>query len=147
MIRGPPRSTRTDTLFPYTTLCRSQAIGLGLVVGGDLERERLAVLERRASVQADAGDARHGELDGQYVALLAGRKIPRRAVDRPHGAVREGFGIEGRGFERGAVEPEADRVRGEHLNPPKLVDWYGAGQGFAGVDRTSVGEGKRLSEG
>src|SRR3546814_13350140 len=24
MIRRPPRSTRTDTLFPYTTLCRSQ---------------------------------------------------------------------------------------------------------------------------
>src|SRR3546814_1109521 len=26
MIRRPPRSTRTDTLFPYTTLFRSQAI-------------------------------------------------------------------------------------------------------------------------
>src|SRR3546814_7234248 len=26
MIRGPPRSTRTDTRFPYTTLCRSLAI-------------------------------------------------------------------------------------------------------------------------
>src|SRR3546814_14899664 len=25
MIRRPPRSTRTDTLFPYTTLCRSHA--------------------------------------------------------------------------------------------------------------------------
>src|SRR3546814_20083058 len=25
MIRRPPRSTRTDTLFPYTTLCRSLA--------------------------------------------------------------------------------------------------------------------------
>src|SRR3546814_5835614 len=25
MIRRPPRSTRTDTLFPYTTLCRSPA--------------------------------------------------------------------------------------------------------------------------
>src|SRR3546814_19812856 len=25
MIRRPPRSTRTDTLFPYTTLVRSQA--------------------------------------------------------------------------------------------------------------------------
>src|SRR3546814_3908508 len=25
MIRRPPRSTRTDTLFPYTTLCRSGA--------------------------------------------------------------------------------------------------------------------------
>src|SRR3546814_14662539 len=23
MIRRPPRSTRTDTLFPYTSLCRS----------------------------------------------------------------------------------------------------------------------------
>src|SRR3546814_18903504 len=26
MIRRPPRSTRTDTLFPYTTLFRSEAI-------------------------------------------------------------------------------------------------------------------------
>src|SRR3546814_15024272 len=26
MIRRPPRSTRTDTLFPYTTLFRSQRI-------------------------------------------------------------------------------------------------------------------------
>src|SRR3546814_11633271 len=28
MIRLPPRSTRTDTLFPYTTLFRSSALGL-----------------------------------------------------------------------------------------------------------------------
>src|SRR3546814_3842868 len=28
MIRRPPRSTRTDTLFPYTTLFRSRACGL-----------------------------------------------------------------------------------------------------------------------
>src|SRR3546814_18491834 len=27
MIRRPPRSTRTDTLFPYTTLFRSMAMG------------------------------------------------------------------------------------------------------------------------
>src|SRR3546814_13128545 len=27
MIRRPPRSTRTDTLFPYTTLFRSNAAG------------------------------------------------------------------------------------------------------------------------
>src|SRR3546814_11502984 len=27
MIRRPPRSTRTDTLFPYTTLFRSEGIG------------------------------------------------------------------------------------------------------------------------
>src|SRR3546814_13909145 len=29
MIRRPPRSTRTDTLFPYTTLFRSPLIVLG----------------------------------------------------------------------------------------------------------------------
>src|SRR3546814_3332743 len=29
MIRRPPRSTRTDTLFPYTTLFRSETLGLG----------------------------------------------------------------------------------------------------------------------
>src|SRR3546814_2521706 len=34
MIRRPPRSTRTDTLFPYTTLFRS----LALRVGRGLER-------------------------------------------------------------------------------------------------------------
>src|SRR3546814_1177348 len=27
MIRRPPRSTRTDTLFPYTTLFRSRLVG------------------------------------------------------------------------------------------------------------------------
>src|SRR3546814_17861332 len=26
MIRRPPRSTRTDTLFPFTTLCRSDHV-------------------------------------------------------------------------------------------------------------------------
>src|SRR3546814_1342705 len=34
MIRRPPRSTRTDTLFPYTTLFRS-----GQQLGVDLESE------------------------------------------------------------------------------------------------------------
>src|SRR3546814_5729027 len=30
MIRRPPRSTRTDTLFPYTTLFRSACLGLDI---------------------------------------------------------------------------------------------------------------------
>src|SRR3546814_4616492 len=38
MIRRPPRSTRTDTLFPYTTLFRSElpasTSALALLVGG-----------------------------------------------------------------------------------------------------------------
>src|SRR3546814_2630082 len=39
MIRRPPRSTLTDTLFPYTTLFRSKGalqIGLGLFLIGTL---------------------------------------------------------------------------------------------------------------
>src|SRR3546814_14645149 len=35
MIRRPPISTRTDTLFPYTTLFRSQARHGHRVRGGD----------------------------------------------------------------------------------------------------------------
>src|SRR3546814_9453761 len=45
MIRRPPRSTRTDTLFPYTTLFRSGLSGgvfvgdrLNLLVIGDIFR-------------------------------------------------------------------------------------------------------------
>src|SRR3546814_15096191 len=35
MIRRPPRSTRTDTLFPYTTLFRSQALDSRVVAASD----------------------------------------------------------------------------------------------------------------
>src|SRR3546814_8244182 len=31
MIRRPPRSTRTDTLFPYTTLFRSNRLAVGMI--------------------------------------------------------------------------------------------------------------------
>src|SRR3546814_3652687 len=35
MIRRPPRSTRTDTLFPYTTLFRSAAFGVAKLIFQD----------------------------------------------------------------------------------------------------------------
>src|SRR3546814_12480194 len=44
MIRRPPRSTRTDTLFPYTTLFRSIGITHGLA---PVERIRLLLARRR----------------------------------------------------------------------------------------------------
>src|SRR3546814_1982394 len=34
MIRRPPRSTRTDTRFPYTTLFRSRRTPQNIVIGG-----------------------------------------------------------------------------------------------------------------
>src|SRR3546814_7355735 len=48
-LRRPPRSTRTDTLCPYTTLFRSTVVGAGRVAGGDAEALDLGVqhLERR----------------------------------------------------------------------------------------------------
>src|SRR3546814_15524593 len=36
MVRRPPRSTRTDTLFPYTTLFRSLSFGSGKITLEDL---------------------------------------------------------------------------------------------------------------
>src|SRR3546814_20197388 len=39
MIRRPPRSTRTDTLFPYTTLFRSLPAD-GILVGDCIETMR-----------------------------------------------------------------------------------------------------------
>src|SRR3546814_17510008 len=71
MIRRPPRSTRTDTLFPYTTLFRSAAArmrpllsaegedgaapGLEAVLGGDADPERVVALR----LQRDAQAVRH----------------------------------------------------------------------------------------
>src|SRR3546814_11843796 len=36
MIRRPPRSTRTDTLFPYTTLFRADRLGMARVSAAHL---------------------------------------------------------------------------------------------------------------
>src|SRR3546814_6978291 len=67
MIPRPPRSTRTYTLFPYTTLFRSlhAALQLPALFGGRVQlppgagpprdRPRQARLARRASAAADQG--------------------------------------------------------------------------------------------
>src|SRR3546814_2782359 len=77
MIRRPPRSTRTDTLFPYTTLFRSR---------GDLLRVAAApvgitllidvILFSLAPTEADA-DATGSGLGGSFWSyLLLGLSIP-----------------------------------------------------------------------
>src|SRR3546814_19809319 len=43
MIRRPPRSTRTDTLFPYTTLFRSGALGPSGTAADRHRRQSVAV--------------------------------------------------------------------------------------------------------
>src|SRR3546814_8249145 len=55
MIRRPPRSTRTDTLFPYTTLFRSTPAKSTLkkiwrfIVSAMVSRKFLSVISRRAT--------------------------------------------------------------------------------------------------
>src|SRR3546814_3573435 len=50
MIRRPPRSTRTDTLFPYTTLFRSAGgnIGFGRRAIGCASNKGIAVLDEKS---------------------------------------------------------------------------------------------------
>src|SRR3546814_19379026 len=63
MIRPPPISTRTDTLFPYTTLFRSDDGGAALVaLGEDLEEEFGAGLGQRHEAQfVDDEELQSGE--------------------------------------------------------------------------------------
>src|SRR3546814_4950233 len=76
MIRRPPRSTRTDTLFPYTTLFRSRAGTLRLLPDGALPEADPAHVVK-LGFQADA-DGRHtthfpripARIDGEELQFL-----------------------------------------------------------------------------
>src|SRR3546814_15531510 len=67
MIRRPPRSTRTDTLFPYTTLFRS----VELARAADLLR---GVGDHLVPLRDPADGAGEGEEDGEH----RGREADRR---------------------------------------------------------------------
>src|SRR3546814_2043402 len=55
MRRRPPRSTRTDTLFPYTTLFRSFGAEAERLIGDELVRgETVVELDDRDIVRTDA---------------------------------------------------------------------------------------------
>src|SRR3546814_18944096 len=54
MIRRPPRSTRTDTLFPYTTLFRSSLRDAVTSVATHRSSAKLAALQAQAFVPGGA---------------------------------------------------------------------------------------------
>src|SRR3546814_12077451 len=60
MIRRPPRSTRTDTLFPYTTLFRSKELGanglthFGRDLVGRMNERRMLIDLSHANMQTMA---------------------------------------------------------------------------------------------
>src|SRR3546814_3767509 len=71
MIRRPPRSTRTDTLFPYTTLFRSDLgylqVGVIIVKRADVDPESSA---EPFCLGASFGSVKHFGRDGR-----AGRRV------------------------------------------------------------------------
>src|SRR3546814_4782233 len=78
MVRRPPRSTRTDTLFPYTTLfrsglcniCTGQVANLEPVVGGfkvDVKRAHIRLVQRHDGAIAD-----HVHISANYGIEYAG---------------------------------------------------------------------------
>src|SRR3546814_8896547 len=75
MIRRPPRSTRTDTLFPYTTLFRSLRLGaVDAVLAG---RRRVAVkLLDAAAVEAS-----------KRLQVEVAQAAARQGIDGLHGCV------------------------------------------------------------
>src|SRR3546814_17068841 len=85
MIRRPPRSTRTDTLFPYTTLFRSEEIGGRDAVRAAGDFAAVAVGDARSRLRDD--DAAAGAVFG---AAHAGAKAANLAgiVDGARDLVR-----------------------------------------------------------
>src|SRR3546814_5168965 len=57
MIRRPPRSTRTDTLFPYTTLFRSRQFHVDAVAGREVAAGLRDADDRPAGGQLLLGEA------------------------------------------------------------------------------------------
>src|SRR5213592_1484317 len=99
MIRRPPRSTQRSTLFPYTTLFRSDAIPVhrrndGLRVRAILEQRviddarRLWVggeIAAHVGARAERARARPGE-DDAATGAVALEPVPERGELRHHGA-------------------------------------------------------------
>src|SRR3546814_2666366 len=102
MIRRPPRSTRTDTLFPYTTLFRSAAGVCGAHAGR-------GIIEARNILRLGVAEAFEILLIGARIELEQHRRQrPRETRNEAVGADRIGEQIgrdrdAGRAARRGAI--------------------------------------------
>src|SRR3546814_20078532 len=87
MIRRPPRSTRTDTLFPYTTLFRSTEIREAAErKGGDRDRRQRHVALYLP--QIDEGDELV-EHDLAAEQAADGRAFVPRHAHQPHDGAKD----------------------------------------------------------
>src|SRR3546814_19607020 len=83
MIRRPPRSTRTDTLLPYTTLFRSKSL-VGLMAAAGAQDGLLTLDERASETLAEwRGDPKKEQITlRQLLSMTGGQASP---VGRAHG--------------------------------------------------------------
>src|SRR3546814_12882762 len=91
MIRRPPRSTRTDTLFPYPTLFRSinakekAPMGTNTTIGLDLAKLVFSVCEQDASGRnLQRKDLRRVALAPWLAQLPAGTIVAMEACSGAH---------------------------------------------------------------
>src|SRR3546814_17387930 len=110
-MRPPPRSTRTDTLLPYTTLCRSCRIDSRF----NQEAESWSVFGQGTLNLSDAfriiGSLRysHTSKDGDFAARLVYGPFAIRPISSAKGSISEGHVDPSRSEER--------RVGKEGVNP------------------------------
>src|SRR3546814_2033737 len=88
MIRRPPRSTRTDTLFPYTTLFRSAGLRLALHEVHDL------ISRGRKDRQYPARDIADGHIGVSHPAIEIDRISGLQIGGRIAVAIEGEFAIE-----------------------------------------------------
>src|SRR3546814_116012 len=82
MIRRPPRSTRTDTLFPYTTLFRSQEARFGQVSYTGLKRAVDTMVSRMGKENPTLADFDKYKAEGD-LEKMALRIVKKELKDEP----------------------------------------------------------------
>src|SRR3546814_5303741 len=83
MIRRPPRSTRTDTLFPYTTLFRSSNVAAAHTTQADRRSKGQA---RRASHWSYEAERPLSRRQGESLLVEPGTPLRGVQIDAGHGA-------------------------------------------------------------
>src|SRR3546814_7410560 len=88
MIRRPPRSTRTDTLFPYTTLVRSGAQAGAVSVDGAVRRGGAAPGVRTGGLRPPQGPDGGGDRFREAGSVEHGQAHPADAAVRRRQCLR-----------------------------------------------------------
>src|SRR3546814_10824868 len=120
MIRRPPRSTRTDTLFPYTTLFRSGNEALEPLVT-DRARRAIGFGQRRGYSQLVAHEQRQ-RFEHHLDVAPARADFPRDPVEPRIQKIVDLLGCAPR-------EPDAERL----VDDPRFVAAGPEGQSFERV--------------